>query len=93
MLIQQKDNAQQGSFYIKDGDTVTAEMDYIWKGQLMVVVHTEVDNSLAGKGIGKQLVQHAVEYAREKQIKIHPVCSFAKAVFEKVKDYQDVLKQ
>jgi uncharacterized protein len=46
---------------------------------------------LKGKGAGKELVSKSVEFAREKGIKIVPVCSFAKGVFDKTKEFQDVL--
>ncbi len=43
----------------------------------MIIEHTEVDESLEGKGVGKQLVHTAVEYARTHNIKIStavPLC-------------------
>ena len=66
-------------------------MTYVWAGDKMIIDNTEVNNILAGKGIGKQLLTKAVEYAREKKIKIIPLCPFAKSVFEKVEEFQDVL--
>jgi predicted GNAT family acetyltransferase len=50
-----------------------------------------VDESLEGKGLGKQLVEAAVEHAKSKQIKIFPKCRFAKSVMELVPEWQDVL--
>lgn len=58
----------------------------------IIIDHTEVSEALKGQGAGKRLVTAAVEFAREKNIKIIPLCPFAKSVFEKVKDFQDVLK-
>ena len=57
----------------------------------MIIEHTEVDDSLAGKGVGKQLVSTAVDFARTNNIKIIPLCPFAKSVFDRVKEWQDVL--
>lgn len=57
----------------------------------MVIEHTEVDESLKGKGVGLQLVTEAVEYARENNIRIVPVCSFAAAIFKKKEEFKDVL--
>ncbi len=92
MEIKQKDNGQKGMFYIElDGETV-AEMTYVWAGEGKIIIdHTEVASSLEGKGAGKQMLAKAVEFARKKHIKIIPLCPFAKSVFEKVSDYQDVL--
>lgn len=92
MNIQQKDNGKKGSFYVEAAGTLLAEMTYVWSGgDKFIIDHTEVSAALEGKGIGKQLVQKAVEFAREKKVKIMPLCPFAKRVFDKVEAYQDVL--
>jgi uncharacterized protein len=57
----------------------------------IIIEHTEVSDILRGKNIGKQLVTGAVAYARKNNLKIVPLCPFAKSVFEKVKEFQDVL--
>jgi hypothetical protein len=56
----------------------------------MIIDHTEV-NEHKGEGVGKQLVDAAVAYARQHGIKIMPVCSFAQALLENNSDYADVL--
>ncbi|MBS1615572.1 MAG: N-acetyltransferase [Bacteroidetes bacterium] len=92
MTIQQENNSERGRFFLeKDGKTL-AEMIYVWKQELMVIEHTEVDASLAGQGVGKQLVNAAVDYARAHHIRIVPVCSYAKKVLERGSEYADVLK-
>ena len=79
-------------FYIQQNEQIVAEMTYVWAGEEKIIIdHTEVDESLSGKGIGKQLVEKAVVFAREKAIKIIPLCPFAKSVFDKVKEFNDVL--
>lgn len=94
MEILHKDNGKKGTFYIELDGAVVAEMTYVWTGEKMIIIdHTEVSEALEGKGVGKQLVHKAVEMAREKQIKILPLCPFAKRVMSKVEAYQDVLHQ
>lgn len=92
MEIQQEDNGRKGSFFVEiDGERV-AEMTYVWTGDSRIIIdHTEVSEKLKGMGAGKQLVTKAVEFARTRQIKIFPLCPFAKSVFDKVKEFQDVL--
>ncbi len=91
MDILQTDNGKKGRFYIEDNNTTLAEMTYVWSGDKFIIDHTQVDDSLAGKGIGKKLVLKAVEMAREKKIKILPLCPFAKKVFDRDVTIQDVL--
>lgn len=92
MEILQKDDGKKGMFYIEQNQEIVAEMTYVWAGDAKIIIdHTEVDESLKGKNIGKQMVAKVVEFAREKSIKIMPLCPFAKSVFDKVKEFQDVL--
>lgn len=44
----------------------------------LVLVHTEVPPSLGGRGIGGQLVQAAVAFAKQEQLKVVPICPFAR---------------
>lgn len=92
MLIQHKQVGGKGMFYVGQDGAILAEMVYTMPSpNKMIIEHTEVDESLEGKGVGKQLVQTAVEYARNHEIKIIPLCPFAKSVFERMKEWQDVL--
>lgn len=92
MEIQQENDDKNGLFFIEQEGKKVAKMIYTWAGDDRIIIeHTEVDDALKGKGAGKELVAKSVEFAREKGIKIVPVCSFAKSIFDKVTDYQDVL--
>ena len=94
MLIQQKEDRGNGSFFVEEDDIQLAEMTYSLSGaDTMIIDHTEVDDSLKGKNVGTQLLNKAVEYARANNLKIIPFCPFAKAVLEKKREeYKDVLK-
>lgn len=92
MEIKHKSIGSKGIFYTEVDGKKLAEMTYSKAGEVLIIIdHTEVDESLKGKGVGKQLVHAAVAFARTAGIKILPLCPFAKAVFDKTPDYQDVL--
>jgi uncharacterized protein len=81
-------------FYVGQDGAVLAEMVYsLPTPQKMIIEHTEVDDSLGGKGVGKQLVATAVEYARTHNIKIIPLCPYAKSVLDRTPEWQDVLEK
>jgi len=92
MLIQHKQIGGKGMFYVGQDGAILAELVYSKPSEdKMIIEHTEVDNSLSGKGVGLQLVHTAVEYARTHQMKIVPLCPFAKSVFDKKPEFSDVL--
>ena len=92
MHIQHESKETKGAFYIEENNQRLAEMTYTMAGEKrMIIDHTDVSDALRGKGAGKQLVAAAVNHARAQGIKILPLCPFARSVFDKVKEYQDVL--
>jgi predicted GNAT family acetyltransferase len=77
--------------YEVDGKKM-AERVYVMAGEKkMIIEHTEVDESLKGQGIGKQLQASLVEFVRDHDIKVIPLCPFANATFKRMKEWQDVL--
>ena len=93
MEINHDQTATKGTFYIGEKNKPTADMTYSKAGTDTIIIdHTEVSDVLKGKGAGKELVTAAVNYARQNNIKIIPLCTFAKSVFGKAKEFQDVLK-
>ncbi len=89
--IDQEDNGKKGRFVIYENNELAAEMTYTWAGTSKFIIdHTEVDEAFGGKGFGKHLVMKAVDFAREKNVKILPLCPFAKAVFDKIEEIQEV---
>lgn len=86
-------NGHKGAFYIEENNERAAEMTFSMAGNTtMIIDHTEVGDVLRGKGAGLKLVNAAVAYARENEIKIIPLCPFAKSVFDKKEEIRDVLK-
>ena len=92
MLIRNRQVDKRGMFYVGQDGAVVAELIYHIgpKGEL-VIEHTEVDDSLSGKGVGKQLVETAVDYARTHQLKITVLCPFANAIFKRRPEWNELL--
>lgn len=92
MKIEHVDDGRKGAFYIGEIHDFKAEMTYIWAGtQKIIVDHTQVNPELKGQGMGGKLLDELVAFAREKKIKVLPLCPFANAQFEKNVGYRDVL--
>ena len=90
--VQLKFNDKKGSFFIEIEGKQEAEMTFVFAGEDKIIIdHTGVNPGNEGKGLGKQMVAQAVTYARENNIKIIPLCPFAKKVFDKTPEFRDVL--
>ena len=89
--IEHERSGHRGAFVVrKDGEHLAA-MTYTVAGTRVIIDHTDVDDRLRGTGVGRKLVQAAVEWARAENARLLPLCPFAKSVFEKTPDYSDVL--
>lgn len=91
MKIQHKIINKEGVFYYEVNGEVLAECTYFMAGgNQMVIDHTEVDSSLKGQGVGLALIRAAADYARLQHFKIFPECEFAKAMFNKHSEFNDI---
>ena len=92
MKIQQSENGNQSKFFIEDDDRQIALMTYKKSGDGVITIdHTEVNPDFRGEGLGEDLVEAGVKFARENNLKIVPNCPFAKKVIDEVPEFQTVL--
>gem|GEM_PF-152508 len=84
----------KNQFYIGENiEDALAKITFVPTGESKIIIdHTYVSNSLSGQGIGLQLVEKVVEYARQEFKKIVPICPYAKKVMTESDEYKDVLK-
>ena len=93
-LVQLSVNEKNGYFFIEVNGNIEAKLTFVFAGEgKFIIDHTEVNDGNNGKGYGKKMLMKAVEYARENNYKISPLCPFAKSVFDKTTDIQDVLNK
>jgi predicted GNAT family acetyltransferase len=91
MELIHKDNGQKGSFVLKNDNSNAGEITYVWVNDNEIIIdHTGVRGEYEGKGLGKQLVDAVVGFARNNNVKITPLCPFAKLLFERNPVYNDV---
>lgn len=92
MEIKHNESERGGEFVIEENGNRAAEMTYTKAGEgLISIDHTFVEHDFRGEGIAKDLVATGVNFARENNLKIIPLCPYAKAVIAKTPEYQDVL--
>lgn len=92
MVIKNSDDAKKGKFYIEIDGKIVASMTYVYAWPNKIIIdHTEVGPELKGMSAGKKMVEQAVLFARKNNLKILPLCPFAKSVFDKTPEFGDVL--
>jgi predicted GNAT family acetyltransferase len=64
-------------------DAQLAELVYRKNGKRLVLVHTEVPETLGGHGLGGRLVQAAIAKATADGSTIVPLCPYARAWLER----------
>jgi predicted GNAT family acetyltransferase len=85
-------NDKNGYFYVSVNGKSEAKLTFVYAGNDKIIIdHTEVNPGNNGKGFGKKMVVKVIEFAREKNITIIPLCPFAKSVFDKNPEFRDVL--
>ncbi|HEY8710638.1 MAG TPA: GNAT family N-acetyltransferase [Burkholderiaceae bacterium] len=58
-------------------------VDYELDGGVMTITHTEVPPALEGRGIAAALIRAALAHARESDLKVRPLCSYARVYMQR----------
>ena len=90
--VEHEEANAKGAFFMRHAGQRVAEMTYSRTNASMVIVdHTDVDESLRGQGAGRQLLDALVAWARATHTRVLPLCPYAKAQFDKDASIRDVL--
>lgn len=90
--IKLDDDGKKGRFTLYVDSTEAGELTFTWAGSdKFIIDHTLTKEEFGGRGYARQLVHKAVDYAREKGVKILPLCPYAKNVIERDPELHDVL--
>ena len=92
ITIQHKETDRNGLFEAWLDGVQVGEMTYQRPTpQRMVIDHTHVFEGFEGRGIARQMVLAAVDFARSYNRQIIPVCSYAQAFLTRTDEYLDIL--
>jgi predicted GNAT family acetyltransferase len=85
------DASNRGEFYLEVQGKKLAEMTFSVNGSIMTVYHTEVDDSLKGRGIAQYLLDAMEAYVRKNGLKVIPLCKYVNLQFRRNPDrYRDI---
>ena len=92
MQIQHQETQRGGEFFIERDGRHIAEITYQYQDDHTILAdHTWVDLTFRGQGVARQLLDILVAFAREKQLKIVPTCSYVDVMFQREAEFADVV--
>ncbi len=86
-----RDNPERHRFELELGDGDFAIAEYTLPAGKIMFTHTEVPEGHEGKGIGTMLIRFALDAARERDLKVIPICPFFAAYMQKHPEVQGLL--
>lgn len=86
-----RDNVEKHRFEADLGDGSLAIANYYLRDGKIIVTHTEVPPPHEGQGIGTALIRFALQSARDRGLKVIPICPFFADYIKKHAEEQDLL--
>lgn len=84
-------NAEAKRFELHvEGHTAIIE-SILAKGDIMFLTHTEVPPALEGKGVGKRIVENALNYIKDHNYTLAPLCPFVAAYLKRHPEWKSIL--
>lgn len=70
-----------------------SKLDYIQDGKNFVITHVGVHPALRGNGVAGRLVEVSLAYAKENELRVIPMCSYAAAYIRRHPEYLELTNQ
>ena len=89
--IEIMDDADQHAYVISVEDRRVGKAVYHLRGGRYFFVHTEIDPDMNGRGLGRRLVEFALEDVKVKEGTVVPICPFFRAYIKRHPEYDDLV--
>ena len=73
-------------------DGSMAILEYTLQFDSILFTHTLVPPELEGRGLGSQLARAGLDFARERALKVVPLCWFVAGYMDRHSEFRDLLK-
>jgi uncharacterized protein len=84
-------NEDTDRFEIYVGDELAGFVQYLSAGQLIELIHTEVDPKFQREGLAAQLVRAALDTARAEKLSVLPFCPYINRWISQHPEYTDLV--
>jgi len=84
-------NESERRFEVTINDLLS-KLDYIQDEDTFVITHVGVHPDLRGQGVAGKLTQAGLEFAKEKNLRVIPMCAYAAAYIRRNPQYIELTK-
>jgi predicted GNAT family acetyltransferase len=85
-------NEEKKRFEAAVGDDV-AVAEYDLHPDKIIFTHTEVPAAMTGKGVAGKLVQHALDDARKRKLRVVPLCAYVASYIKRHPEYEELVEE
>lgn len=91
MEIKVQINEKQSQVEAKANNETVGLINYSLQGETLFITHTEVPSRYEGQGIAGKMTKDLLDYAKSKEFKVKPLCSYARVYISRHPEYSDLL--
>lgn len=73
------DNPESNRYELRHDGVVVGVVDYRLAGDVFVIPHVEVIPALRGKGHSEPFLEAVLDAVEDRNLKVRPICSYARA--------------
>ncbi|WP_089955072.1 GNAT family N-acetyltransferase [Lentzea xinjiangensis] len=85
-------NEAQSRYEVHVDGALAGFLEYRTVGDVVALVHTEVDDAYAGQGLGGRLAKFALDDAQARGVKVSPTCPFVAKYVDKHPEYRVTIR-
>jgi predicted GNAT family acetyltransferase/glutaredoxin len=85
------DVPERSRYELRVGGETVGEAAYRLRDGRIVLIHTEIDEALEGRGLGSVLAAAVLEDARRRGLEVVPLCPFIAGYIERHPEYADLV--
>ena len=93
MTVEVRDHPAALQYEATVDGALAGTIRYTLDGDVVALVHTEVEPRYEGHGVGAELVKGALDDLRARGKKVRPLCEFVLAYLERHDEYRDLIQE
>jgi len=93
MAAEITDNPEEQRYEIRVDGALGGYAQYRTTPGQIAFLHTETDPAMHGRGLASQLIAHALEDARSRQLAVVPLCPFVAAYIRAHREHLDLVPE